>query len=52
MRIPEWVIPLLWPIGTAVLNLLVAVAGHSDRPWGKFLAAVGTTVLKRKEDAQ
>ena len=45
----EWAIPFIWPIATAVLNLVVAWAGHSDKPWGKVLAAVGTSIVKSKE---
>lgn len=40
---------LVWPLLTAGLNGLIALAGKSEHPLGKFLAAVGTQLLKSKK---
>ncbi len=39
---------LAYPVLTALLNGLVALAGKSEHPLGKLLAAVGTSLLKQK----
>ena len=40
---------LVWPLLTALMNGAVALAGKSEHPLGKFLAAVGTQLLKSKK---
>lgn len=41
---------LAYPVLTAVLNGLIALAGKSEHPAAKLLAAVGTSLLKSKAD--
>lgn len=40
---------LVWPLATAALNGLIALAGKAEHPLAKFLAAVGTQLLKSKK---
>lgn len=53
---PEQVHDLLmlvaWPLVTAGLNAVVALAGHSDHPLAKVLAAVGTSLLSSTKAAK
>jgi hypothetical protein len=39
---------LAWPVLTALLNGLMALAGKSDHPMAKLMAKVGTSLLKEK----
>lgn len=39
---------LAYPVLTAILNGLIALAGKSDHPAAKLLAAVGTSLLQKK----
>ena len=39
---------LAYPVLTAILNGLLALAGKSDHPMAKLLAKVGTSLLKEK----
>jgi hypothetical protein len=38
----------VWPVVTAVINLVVYLTGQSDKPLAKVIAKLGTVLLSSK----